>query len=265
MKVLLLGCKMSNLQTRLNKYLWWTFNDIQIVKILWRNKSYKIELECICHCGKTFTSIVNNLMYNNTKSCWCITNATHWLSKHPLFKVYNDMFKRCYKWYCHHYHRYWWRWIKFGDSRLWDNWFVNFYNDMIEWYSKWLQIDRIDNDWDYCKENCRWATTKEQSYNKSTNLNIWWFKTYEIAESQWVPLRTVWSRKLRWRSDEEILQGSRVKKQSKLILNDKYLPEIVNELWIRYNIIKKWYYWWLTYDQMKEKAKTYSKEFIRRK
>ena len=33
-----------------------------------------------------------------------------------------------------------------------------------------LQIDRIDNDKGYYKENCRWATVKEQQNNKSSNL-----------------------------------------------------------------------------------------------
>lgn len=43
---------------------------------------------------------------------------------------------------------------------------------MKENYSDTLTIDRIDNDGNYCKENCRWATQIEQSKNKRDNVYI---------------------------------------------------------------------------------------------
>ena len=88
--------------------------------------------------------------------------------RYRLYEVRNNMVKRCNNKNHPRYWDYWWRWIKILRNN-----FDEFYYDMVEWYiqhtnehwfgSKNVQIDRIDNNWHYCKENCRWVTAKQNN------------------------------------------------------------------------------------------------------
>jgi hypothetical protein len=55
----------------------------------------------------------------------------------------------------------------------WNNSFDKFYDWAIKTgYSIGLTIDRIDSDKNYCPDNCRWYTVKEQNINRKSTIII---------------------------------------------------------------------------------------------
>ncbi len=83
-------------------------------------------------------------------------------TKHPLYATWNRMRDRCNNPNHHAYHLYGGRGIKVCQE--WDE-FWQFVEDMGE-RPEGLQLDRIDNDAGYSKDNCRWASKKQQARNR---------------------------------------------------------------------------------------------------
>lgn len=83
-----------------------------------------------------------------------------------LYSSWQNMKQRCLNPKNPKYHRYGGRGIKV--CKEWYN-----IEGFVKWakaagWQKGLTIDRIDNDGDYCPENCRWATASENSRKKRT-------------------------------------------------------------------------------------------------
>lgn len=68
------------------------------------------------------------------------------------------------------------RWSQYGGRGITvcDRWndFVEFYKDMGASYYDSASIDRVDNDGNYCKENCQWIPFSQQAKNRRCNIMI---------------------------------------------------------------------------------------------
>lgn len=135
--------------------------------------------DCLCTaCGNHHKATTQTLTRGGTKSCGCskaelISNKVtgHGLSKHPLYTVLRSMRARCLNPNHMQYHNYGGRGITICQEWLDD--FKAFYDwSMANGWKKGLQIDRIDNDGNYCPENTKFSTPKENSRNRRTNLIV---------------------------------------------------------------------------------------------
>lgn len=121
---------------------------------------------CLCECGKTKAIMGASLRDGRTKSCGCfmIENATtHGLSRTRTYTSWQSMRDRCYNKSYSRYYDYGGRGIRVCDE--WKDSFEKFLEEMGE-RPKGTSLDRIDNNGDYCKSNCKWSTPKEQAKNR---------------------------------------------------------------------------------------------------
>ena len=92
----------------------------------------------------------------------------HGLKRHPLYDVWGKMKERCYKENSKDYPDYGARGIKVFE--LWITDFKSFYDWSISaGWRKGLEIDREENDGDYCPENCRFVTRSINMRNTRRN------------------------------------------------------------------------------------------------
>lgn len=127
---------------------------------------------CQCDCGKTTKSSRTNLIRGAMKSCGCeknervsILNKIHGMTRKRPYRIWQNMKTRCLNPKYKQWENYGGRGITICDE--WKDNFQAFYDWAIaNGYADNLTIDRINNDGNYCPENCRWTTMAEQNKNR---------------------------------------------------------------------------------------------------
>ena len=160
---------------------------------------------CQCSCDEKTIIIVKGSQLKNghTKSCGCFNkmvisklNKTHGMTKTSIYSIYRNMINRCYNKKVKCYKNYGGRGIKMCDR--WLESFEYFYEDMGPRPSDSHSIDRIDNDGDYSKENCRWTTREEQNNNTSRNIYLTYNNVTKTI-SQWAKELNISSSTIKYR------------------------------------------------------------------
>lgn len=157
-------------------------NHITVLKEVERGKHNFRQILCRCDCGNEFVTQLSSVTSSRKiKTCFpcsrkTIKYAVQATRKHGeaqktrLYNIWAAMKRRCYNPNNEHYDRYGGRgitvceeWKEYIPFREWA---------MSNGYKDKLSIDRIDNNGNYCPENCRWVTMEVQQNNRCNSIKI---------------------------------------------------------------------------------------------
>jgi hypothetical protein len=141
------------------------FGKLIVIRRMNNNKSNKITWLCKCDCGNKKIICGGDLKNGRTQSCRCLL-ITHSLSDHNLYPIWNQMIQRCTNINDKYYNIYGGRGI--NVCKKWRE-FPSFLRDMGSGWKPGLTLERTNNKLGYFKDNCEWATQKQQQRNRRDN------------------------------------------------------------------------------------------------
>ena len=129
--------------------------------------------KCKCECGCVKDVDIYRLKYGHSLACARCRYDEKIVPSYikRLRRIYYNIKQRCYNPKFPKFNDYGGR-----DISVCDEWKNNI-DSFIKWalengYKDEFSIDRINNDGNYCPENCRWADNETQANNKRTNHYI---------------------------------------------------------------------------------------------
>lgn len=137
--------------------------------------SKKTYWNCSCDCGGKRTVSSDHLKSGEIIDCGCYKRHVAHMKKNPiyntrLYRIWSLMKERCFNEKRKEYPNYGGRGIRVCDEWMNSESFINW--SLSNGYKDGLTLDRIDNNGNYCPDNCRWVDRKVQGLNKRNNRYI---------------------------------------------------------------------------------------------
>lgn len=169
------------------------FGRLVVLTKVKRSNDTRAFWSCKCDCGEETTVSGKYLRNGDTKSCGClaieraakmgsdrdfIAIRAAAVTKHghkkksgktPEYETWLSMKRRCFNTKSKDYPNWGGRGISISDE--WNSSFETFLRDMGPRPTRIHQIDRINPNLDYSKDNCRWVTPRVQASENRRNIH----------------------------------------------------------------------------------------------
>lgn len=165
------------------------FGRLTVIAMSHKDKHRRWHVLVKCDCGTEKTVVFSGLSSGGLSSCGCFAreqasinaihrSKTHGMTGTPTYASWASMIRRCAHPEDNAYGTY-------DGVTVCPQWrdFENFLADMGV-RPNGMSLDRFpDREGDYCPENCRWATPREQALNrKTTRVLEWEGVTYSLKD-----------------------------------------------------------------------------------
>lgn len=190
------------------------FGRLTVIEQVTPTTKWRRRWKCVCVCGGFKNVDTNPLMNGRTQSCGCLhkeatkkAKTTHGMTGSPYYKRWRNMMNRCHNPNDAAYRHYGARGIKV--CKRWHD-IRKFYGDMGHPTAEKNEIERLNNDGDYCPKNCIWANDKTQVRNRRNTRRVSFdgkeMPLIELCEAFGVSIKVVKQRidKLGWGLQEAL-------------------------------------------------------------